>query len=110
MERMATLIVIFIFFQVAITQNSTANYTWGNNMVINPDFTLSIIPVDNIAKNYNTSMVGWSCDTNCECQNTSAMFKHLNRTLTNNISENVDLDSNAVFDNISQIISLRNSS
>ena len=110
MEPKFSMIFLLFFLQTTTTQINTTSYIWGSNLISNPDFTLQSLPAGTINAFFNTKIVGWSCNPNCELVKTSAFFQSLNRPFNYNISENIDLDSKTSFDNISQIISLKNTS
>jgi hypothetical protein len=96
-------LLAFRLIGILAAQITLTNYTLGNNLVANHDFSKQLVHPGVNHNYFKGSMVGWNCSNQCDIQNISLTSK---TTVCKSIQLVANLDSNEAFDNMSQIISI----
>ena len=103
-------IYIFLFELASGTLYSSGLFTMGPNLILNPSFMNAPLPSGTINNNYyNPSLVSWNCSPLCEIQNTMLACGYNSLSCNTTFVQDVDLDSTHQFNNLSQTVSITNS-
>ena len=84
--------LVLNIFTVSSQLYNTSLFTLGNNLLLNPNFS---IPDQGYAHTaaYNLAIEGWNCSTRCQLVNIIELFREYNDTIPPNVQQAMDLNS-----------------
>ena len=103
MKKLVSFIIYSLTLLLTVQQN---NYTLGPNLIVNPNFGTPVLPP---STNFNLipfSIEGWNCTKFCQISSFPITMGYLGISNTYSYQQYIDLNSNAIFENVSQNINI----